>query len=216
MLNFTKSIPAARTLPPIPHLEDVSETYAGLLKRHLDLSGRLGSINQAIQANEALIRDRRRPSVENVGRGPEVPNDRVASLLGEEAPKDITLPLEQETAQLRQQARDLQDAINVLAQRLTTARMEASAIICQKIEPDLRAILSELASKMAEVSHLALHYRRFAQQLNAAQIAWSDLDPMGIRAGGVADRGSQFALWLNAAAQRGYISVDVLPQEIRS
>ncbi|MDR7146163.1 hypothetical protein [Rhizobium sp. BE258] len=83
------------------------------------------------------------------------------------------------------------------------------------IAPDLRQLLCELSEKMAEASHLAVQYQRLAQRLNGAQVAWSDLDPMGIRAGGVAEKGSQFSLWLTASAQRGYISLDRLPREIR-
>lgn len=213
MFNFSQSIPPARKLPKIPRLEDVSDTYATLVEKRTSLSRRLHEVNEEIRIKEAIILDRRRSRLQKPDRK-EVPNERVAHLLGEDVPADVAKPLDQEIVQLRQEARDLQDAVNVLGERVATARMEASAVICQKIEPELRAIISELAGKMAEVSHLALTYRAVVQQLNAAEIAWSDLNPMGIRAGGVSEKGSQFALWLNAAAQRGYISPDLLPKEI--
>jgi chromosome segregation ATPase len=209
-MDMKNSITTTQQLLNVPRLEDVSEIYATLVARRADLTRRFTEVEAKIQANTQIIRERKRSQPKE----PEVPNDRVAALLGEASPKN-ELPLEEENAKLRGEARDIQDAVNVLTERIAKARMEASATICRMIEPGLQELLSELATKMAEASHLAVEYQQLAQRLNEAQVAWSDLNPMGVRAGGVAEKGSQFSLWLMAAAQRGFISPSRLPKEIR-
>jgi len=214
MTDLSTTELAARMLK-IPALEQVSEAYAGLVAKRSDLSRQLAAVNATIEANTQKILESKRSRQTPLLKAPEVPNDRVAALLGEQPPRPAGLPLDEENRNLHQQARDIQDAINVLTERIGRARIEASAVVCRQIEPEFRALLSEIASRMAAISRLALEYRHLAQRLNQADIAWSDLDPMGIRVGGVAEKGSQFTLWLTAAAKRGYLNEDLLPREIK-
>ncbi len=189
--------------------------YADLNAKWSDLSRQLAEVNKAIEANAALLYGSRENPARYKG-GNDAGNgisERAAALLGDQPSNSASL--KQEKTALEQEARDLQQAMGVLNERLATARLQASKAICQQIEPDVRALLSELARSMALTSHLAIQYRELTQKLNTAKIAWADMNPMGIRVGGVAEKGSHYTLWLNAAAQRGYIELDMLPKMAR-
>lgn len=214
-LSFRTPAPAPAPLA-IPRLEDVSEAYAALQAKWREVSQEQGRLEAERQA---LIMRLRESHGTNPNSGKRVSTEqdrRVAEILGETvAPATQAVTLNDEITALDKRIADLAAAARVLNDRLGAERLKASAIICREVEPQYRALMTELAAKMCELVHVAGRYNRFAVTLNDMDVAWARLDPMSQDVGGVTWRGSPFRSWLEGAMSRGFADRSQLPEAQR-
>lgn len=139
---------------------------------------------------------------------------RTASILGEN-------PSAKENARARyveigQRIGDLKSAIEILDNRLIDLRMAASNLVCQRIEADHKRLVADICARMVELHAAADAYYKFADALNADNVAWSRLHAMQpLFLGRPNDRYGKIGSYLREAVTHGFWWPIQIPEKIR-
>lgn len=150
----------------VPSLADVSAEYAELVTKRA-----------ALQTRQAQAASERREVLRQIEAAPE-PAYRpgVAQLLGEQG--DSTSAMRERLKELTALDRDLTQAIEVLRQRIQTARTTASREACALIKPEYGRRVTALCDALKATAAARASYDELRDQLDAEDIAWGSLVPM--------------------------------------
>lgn len=150
----------------VPALADISTEYAELVAKRA-----------ALQARQHAAASERRDVLRQIEEAPEPAYRRgVAELLGERG--DSTSVLRERLKELTALDRDLTQAIEVLRQRIQTARTAASREACALIRPEYGRRVIAICDALEAVAAARASYDELRDQLEAEDIAWGSLVPM--------------------------------------
>jgi septal ring factor EnvC (AmiA/AmiB activator) len=212
--DATATPEAAKTAPVralkfggLPTLSEVSPEYAALVARRDELQTEqaglrteLGDISRAIAAAA--------PATDRAARAARVIDGDQASL--------SLADLQERRAAHQRRLADLDEGLEVLDGRVREARMTASAMIRDRIEPQHRALVRTICDRLLALHEASRAYHKFATELNDGTVAWSDLRPMfPAFLGDPGSAQSSVAIFLAEAANYGFIPAALIPAKLR-
>ncbi|SUU89994.1 hypothetical protein EDC40_10358 [Aminobacter aminovorans] len=197
----------------ISRLEAVSPEYARLkAKRAKLLAEQVEIATQSAKVSNGIRGHR-----ENIIRRlPTAQETRVAELLEDPRPapsRDSAALDSLEVLEARHL--DLNVALAALDRRIAAARMAASAMVRDQVEPEYRALVSAICEQLIALHGAVERYEAFTDSLNADEVAWSSLVGMPLQFANGRDRYSPVAQYLREAAKHGFISANKVPEAIR-
>ena len=210
----TTDAEAAKTAPVraikfggLPTLSDVSPEYAALVARRDELQAEqhghrteLAEISRAISAAA--------PATDRAARAARVIDGDQASL--------SVADLQQRRGGHQRRLADLDAALEVLDDRIREARMTASAIIRDRVEPQHRALVRTICDRLLALHDASRAYHEFVTELNDGQVAWSALRPMfPAFLGDPRSAQGVVAIYLAEAANYGFIPAASIPAKLR-
>jgi hypothetical protein len=201
-------MPKTADLPTVPSLESDAD-YAALLKRQREM-----------EAEQAALSHERSDLISRLGTAPSgITLDRsrrVAEILGDD-PGSVAPASRARLGEISRRQDDLRLAGDELKRRLQIARHRASQAICRDLEPRYRELVAGLAEALKTAHRANVEYRRFAQQLEDAGIAWvGTLMPMHptIHINNNIGPSNDVGLFLREAARYGYIDPAAVPEDL--
>ena len=181
----------------MPRLEDVSEEYAKLQAKKLELLAESQRL-QGMLLEPVEVEDK----------------SRVAQLLGDIPPVDENKRRERAEARAETEAKinDLQEALGVLDHRIDNERLKASDEICRRIEPIYKSLVRDLCLRLLATNEANANLHKFMNDLNAQGISWSQLQPMACRFLGLPNNPDNVVMgYVRMALQAGFVSASDVP-----
>ena len=185
-----KSAPAAEPFR-VPALAEVDETYAALLEKQTELTAKQSDLERERRAVEkAIAADTSRET-----------RPEIAALLGD-APGTKSLS-RRRLAEIRHEIADIEQALNVLRQRLADARGRASASVVAASRTEYGRLVGAMVEAMQALSEARDEYESLIDDFNAHDVAWTSLTPLQPTFCGDRNDG-HLQRWLRAAREAGY------------
>ena len=194
-----------------PHIEISLESdpaYAQLVAKRDEIVAEQSNIEKAIKDLRHKVASSKIP-LSTLKRGV-----RVAEILGDPTPEavvDIS-----KIAPMQHRLEDLRVALNELNRRISSARHRASVGVCERVKGHHAALVGDLARALIAAHHANAQYRRFADQLNDADIIWTSqippMHPRSIKLDDDLSRNNTIAAWLREAVSHGYIEASTVPE----
>ncbi|WP_315924838.1 hypothetical protein [Mesorhizobium sp. SP-1A] len=167
-MALLKKVAAAAEEFRVPSLEESSAVYAGLLDKRRELdqlrSGLERERSDLIQQIEA---DTRTASTV-----------RVAELLGDEGDGFSKSHARARVAEITRQLGDIEQAHGVIRERLRSERTTASVTICEAVRPEYAKRVAAICKALEAVNAAHREYEQLRNDLEAEDIAWTQLVPM--------------------------------------
>lgn len=125
----------------------------------------------------------------------------VAELLGEDS--DGQSALRARLKEVVASERDIETALEILAQRLREARTKASLVVCNAVRPEYGRRVAAIADALKAVASARAEYHQMRDELEREDIAWFSLVPMDPAFLGDA-RDGHIQRYLKEAKEAGY------------
>jgi hypothetical protein len=197
--------PAPKAAVKIPRLADASPEIAGLEKKRVEFDQRKNSLDRERSKLWLAAND-----------GADEGDDAVAELLGDD--RDPNRPSRQSARErLSDIAREIatvSKAIDVVDERIRSARHDASKKIRESVRPEYATRVKAIAAAIASLVDAQSEYSRFVSDLNAADVAWTPLVPLGAHQmiGDPRDMHGPAARWFKEAQDAGYLTDRDIPE----
>lgn len=193
MAILKKSAVAAAEPFRVPSLEEANPAYAALIEKRREIDQRRAGLERErsdlIQQIEADTR-----SAASV---------RVAELLGDEGDGFSKAHARARVAEIARQLGDIVQAHEEIRRRLSIERSTASVTICKAVRPEYGRCVAAVCKALEAVNAAHREYEQLKNDLEAEDIAWTRLTPMGPRfLGDVRD--GHIQRYLREAKEAGY------------
>ncbi|WP_394891105.1 hypothetical protein ACG873_07220 [Mesorhizobium sp. AaZ16] len=113
-------------------------------------------------------------------------------------------------AEINRQTADLRSARDVLREKLTTARMKASAIIVDEVRAEYRTRVYAVCKALIAAFQASRSLEDLKSDLNDKEVAWTSLNPVGVE--GLHHR---FAHFLQESIRCGFIDAAEVPGALK-
>ncbi|PVE26436.1 hypothetical protein DC522_01345 [Microvirga sp. KLBC 81] len=194
----------------VQSLEELSPTYAALVKKQREIHNEINQIRAETEAvKNEILEHKANPTVT-----PQ--QQRVAEILGDEIAPKAGAELPTRLQALTKRRSDLDAAQVELTRRISEERGRASRLVCDQVRDHHKQLVKNICEKLLVLHEAHIAYAQFTNALSAEDVAWTALHPMfPSLLGNPHDNQSRAALYLREAAQNGFISRDDIPKELR-
>lgn len=194
-----------------PTLRETSPVYATLTQQRDDLLAE----QTALRVELIALAHRLDESSGEGSPGQNAAAARIASILGEPSTQ-LGQSDRERYLTVSQRIADINAALEILAGRITSERMRASAIIRDQVEGEHKHLVADICAKLASLHEASAKYTEFANALNADNVAWSALEPMFPKfLSGPTDKNGNVARYLREAVLHGFISATSIPASLK-
>lgn len=153
----------------VPSLE-ADPKYKELLARQVDLISRQAALNAERRTIDQALRADTTPDV----------HPGVAALLGDAEKPDSRASRRSRLTEVNRDLRTLELAIEVLRQRIATARTQASVAVCDLVRPEYSRRVAACARALEALAAARADYDELRNGLEANDIAWGYLGPVSL------------------------------------
>lgn len=177
----------------VPALTEVDAEYGALTEKQTELLQRQATVTAERRSIERQISAAPAPTFRPA----------VAELLGESS--DSSSSLRTQAKGLLALEKDIASALEVIRQRLTTARGKASQLVCDVVRPEYGRRVAAICGALQALAEARAEYDNLRDEFDRNDVAWGSLGPVSLNFLGDA-RDGHIDRFIREAREAGYVN----------